>query len=209
MNRKNGDKPTFKQSVILRILTEEEALLLRARPGVSIGVIVIIPRSVGKRGEVITITEKNARGSYITTKFPSGGLEIGEHPFAGAVREARTETGYEIRMDNIIFACGAEYSTTVPGETHYKICVIAKEHKLIGEPIFDGQDEILSVDWRALNDVEHRIPKAQKTTLQPIMEKLMTLDAVYAFELMNFKASVPFVEGVFQVKNPDKDLEEN
>lgn len=189
--------------VIQRILSQEEALALRARPGVSVGVVAVIVKYEDNKAQAITITEKNKRDTYTKTKFPSGGLEFGEHPYAGIKREARTETGYDV--DDIEFVCGAEYSTTIPGETHYKLFFLVRKHVWVGTPIFDGEDEILSVDWCIFGDIEHRIPKTQRSALQPIMNKMMSIDAQYAYALMNTKTSQQWVEGVYDITKPPKD----
>lgn len=192
----------YLKSEILRILPEAEAMSLRVMANVSIGIVVIIPRFNKElnRFELTTITEKNAKDPRIKTKFPSGGLMAGEHPFAGAERETVTETGYKVSKDQFIFVCAAEYSTTVTGETHYKVYVIAPNYIHVGEPIYDGEDMIISVDWRPFKEIERIIPKAQRTGLQPVIEKLKGLNPEYAWALMNERVKMQFVEGVYDIR---------
>lgn len=202
----SGRKVWINNSKVLRILSEEEALNLRARPGVSIAVVIVFTMLVNKKVKVTTITERNRKDTHsdnpVKTKFPSGGLEYGEHPFAAAKRELRTETGWE--TDDFVLAWAAEYSTTVVGETHYKLFVIAKNAKKVGEPIFDGSDEILSVDWRDFETIEEHIVMGQRIGLQPVIEKLCTIDRDYALDLMNMKARMRAMEGTYESKKHEK-----
>ena len=56
---------------------------------------------VAREGEVLLARWTGPRGPEWT--LPGGGLDFGEDPADAAVREVREETGYTVRLDDLLF----------------------------------------------------------------------------------------------------------
>lgn len=80
---------------------------------------------------------------------PSGGLEAGESPEAACLRETFEETGFQVRVKqlvNIKNVAIAEYDVT----THYYLC------EIVGGQItyHDPDDSIEEIDWKKISDFD-------------------------------------------------------
>ena len=62
-----------------------------------------------ERGVLLAHWQEGTNGGWT---LPGGGMEPGEHPEATVVREVREETGYAVRVDEVI----GVGSITIPGE---------------------------------------------------------------------------------------------
>lgn len=62
-----------------------------------------------ERGVLLAHWQEGANGGWT---LPGGGMEPGEHPEATVVREVREETGYAVRVDEVV----GVGSITIPGK---------------------------------------------------------------------------------------------
>ncbi len=82
--------------------------------------------------------------------IPGGGAQPGETPAEAAVREAKEETGLDVRIDRELFR-----EENDRGEHHYFLV-----HPAAGEPVLGGEEALLScaanfyrLDWVPLADL--------------------------------------------------------
>lgn len=185
------------QSAILRIVSEEEALQLRPESGLSVAVVVIIPRFEKNTVETLLIKERNSYNpQVITAKFPSGSMEHQDKDIIAAViRESRMETGYESR--NIQFCFAAEYSSTIQGERHIKVFFLAKDHEKVGDPT---EADILATEWKPFLEIGKisGFPKNQRVALPEIHKKIMGISTEMAYALMNNGTGPAPMEGTVE-----------
>ncbi len=213
---------------IEEILTEEQARTLLPSRTTSIGLILIVPRLIGKTVELLTITERNSYNpTHPTIKFPSFTMKARDgHHENGLCRESVQETDH--LLSDFIFVCGGKYTSSIEGEHHYKLCFLAKKHapaslQVIGLPektsivpttnyvlskkqrprlklYHPKEPGILSVDWRPIDDVEKRIPKSQRTMFGPIIEKVRILSPDHWRYTPDIQSQFSFMEGEYQTK---------
>ncbi|MCC6198862.1 NUDIX domain-containing protein [Candidatus Nomurabacteria bacterium] len=179
------------RSVLYQILSEQEALCLELSSKVSISVILIIPQLPKKGGpEVIIIDEYKRFDQTRKKKFPGGKMEeIDSTVLDAAKREMLEETGFILEDASVCFA--GEFSSTIPGERHYKVYFLVKKYRSSGEP-YKKDSGILS--WEPIEGIEKVVIKNHQYCLYNCIESLKTWNREYAFALMNLNTK-RFYEG--------------
>lgn len=211
---------------IEEILTEEQAMTLQPSRTVSIGQILVVPRIINGKIDLLIIKERNSHNpNYTVDKFPSFTMKARDHGALNTLgREAQPETDHI--MSDFVFVCAGKYSTSIEGEDHYKVCYIAKKHapaslsivghspsvglsvknspvqswKKIPKLYHPTEAGILKVYWKPINEVEKIIPKSQRTMFGPIVEKITSLSRDYWEHTPHIRPEIPFVEGPYQTK---------
>lgn len=212
---------------IEEILTEEQAMALQPSRTVSVGQILVVPRIINGKIDLLMIKERNSHNpNYPVDKFPSFTMKARDHGALNTLgREAQPETDHV--MNDFVFVCAGKYSTSVKGEDHYKVCYIAKrhapaslsivdtpssgDHSIKNSPVLQSwkrvpklyhptEAGILKVYWKPLLEVERTIPKSQRTMFGPIVEKITSLSRDYWEHTPHIRPEIPFVEGPYQTK---------
>ena len=98
---------------------------------------------IKKNNKVLMVRQYVERGD-IVWNFPGGGIEAGETPEGAAIREAKEETGYDVRIIELLFSNGRKYT--------YVAEVIGGELR-IDKDNPDNED-IIDVAWVDVDDVE-------------------------------------------------------
>lgn len=182
-------KPTC--PVLYQTLSVQETLGLKISEKVSVSVILIIPRlSENKVPEVVIIDEYKRFDQQRKKKFPGGKMEEIDTTVLGAAkREMMEETGFILQEAYVCFA--GEFSTTIPGEHHYKVYFLVKKYQSGGRP-YKKDPGILS--WEPIQGIENVVIKNHQYCLCDCIEALKTWSREYAFALMNMNVK-KFYEG--------------
>lgn len=121
---------------------------------------------------ILTVTEKKDPDHYM---LPGGGIEAVESIPEGVMRECYEETGYRVKLsDTVPFFVGETYFF----DAKYYHCVNLFYHATLvdgmqnAEAINQSEDEIASVDWVPVKDINNENCKyvvypAIQTLLQP------------------------------------------
>ena len=99
-----------------------------------------------EKGEILL----QRRGDTNKWGFPGGAIELGETPEMAAVREAKEETGLDVKVGKLIGIytdCDMKYAS---GDEAQSIC-IAYELKVTGGELFCDKDETLELKYFPLN----------------------------------------------------------
>jgi 8-oxo-dGTP pyrophosphatase MutT (NUDIX family) len=98
---------------------------------------------IKKINKILMVRQYVERGDLVWN-FPGGGIEAGETPEGTAIREAKEETGYDVRLIELLFSNGRKYT--------YVAEVIGGELR-IDKDNPDNED-IIDVAWVDIDDVE-------------------------------------------------------
>jgi mutator protein MutT len=94
--------------------------------------------------------------SGIITNFPGGGLELGEAPVEAVSREFQEETGITVAIQELLF-CSQQFQQNPEYPTEQLIHIFYRVERMGGELITHGNnDDVASVEWVSLNDLEHK-----------------------------------------------------
>jgi len=94
--------------------------------------------------------------SGIITNFPGGGLELGEAPVEAVSREFQEETGITVAIQELLF-CSQQFQQNPEYPTEQLIHIFYLVERMGGELITHGNnDDVASVEWVSLNDLEHK-----------------------------------------------------
>ena len=91
--------------------------------------------------------EEKIRGLY---NIPAGKLDFNESIFNGAIREAKEETGYDVKLDSILCIQYLENKNILK--------IIFNASIVSGNVCFD-KDEIMDVRWISIDELERMTDK--------------------------------------------------
>ncbi|MCL2869426.1 NUDIX hydrolase [Candidatus Saccharibacteria bacterium] len=110
---------------------------------IAVGTVII------KDGKILMVQEaQNSKHEQCYKQWcvPTGHLEKGEHIQAAAIREAKEETGYDIKLKNLL----AVFSVT----NYWPLLIYFIGEVISGKPKFD-KNEILDVKWVSLDELNN------------------------------------------------------
>jgi mutator protein MutT len=94
--------------------------------------------------------------SGIITNFPGGGLELGEAPLEAVAREFQEETGLTVAVKELLF-CSQLFQQNPEYPTEQLMHIFYRVERIGGDLTTTGNDDdVASVEWVALNDLEHK-----------------------------------------------------
>lgn len=85
--------------------------------------------------------------------LPGGGLEPGEHPVDGAVREVKEETGYDVRVTSLLGVDSAVIPVSTRGDEMQALRILYRAEILGGELTVEADGTTDDVAWHRLADV--------------------------------------------------------
>jgi ADP-ribose pyrophosphatase YjhB (NUDIX family) len=100
------------------------------------------------------------RNDYDLWNLPGGGLENGEAPWQGVIREVKEETGLDVEITKLI----GIYSKTDKNDI-----VFAFECKIIGGKI-TLNEEAKDIKWFSLNEIPKNFPPKQLERINDLFE---------------------------------------
>lgn len=142
---------------------------------------VIVNVVVEKDGKILMVQEGegNSKGMW---NFPAGHLDESENIFDGAIREAKEETGFDVKLTGLI-----NIQNIVYDNRHLEMVMFAAEI-IGGELTVDGK-EIMNVKFidideiLKMSDKELRCAVARKESLNRFIEnKIYPLDVVSNYD---------------------------
>jgi 8-oxo-dGTP pyrophosphatase MutT (NUDIX family) len=92
-------------------------------------------------GKVLMVRQYVQRGDLVWN-FPGGGIESTETPEQACVREIKEETGYDIRIDKLLYSHGNKYT--------FIARIIRGE--LFLDKTREYNEDLIEVAWVELND---------------------------------------------------------
>lgn len=98
---------------------------------------------IKKDNKVLMVRQYVERGD-IVWNFPGGGIEAAETPQDAAIREAKEETGYDIKLIELLFSNSRKYT--------YVAEVVGGEMRLDKDN--PDNDDIVDIAWVDISDVE-------------------------------------------------------
>lgn len=96
-----------------------------------------------KNNKVLMVKQYVDRGD-IVWNFPGGGIEEGETPEEAAIREAKEETGYNVKLIDLLFANRKKYT--------YVAEIIGGELRLDKDN--PDNEDIIEAGWVDIEDVK-------------------------------------------------------
>ena len=105
---------------------------------------VVAGSVIKKDGKYLLVQEKQPK-AYGLWNLPAGYVDKGEEVEAAAVREAKEESGYDVKLDGLI---GLYHETTKEPVKH-----IFRAH-IVGGELRAQEDEILDVKWLTYDEVK-------------------------------------------------------
>lgn len=85
--------------------------------------------------------------------LPGGGVEPGEHPADGAVREVKEESGYDVRLTALLGVDSAVLSSSATGDDMQALRILYRAEILGGELAVEVDGTTDDVAWHALSEV--------------------------------------------------------
>lgn len=85
--------------------------------------------------------------------LPGGGVEPGEHPADGAVREVKEETGYDVRLTSLLGVDSAVLPISARGDELQALRILYRAEILGGELAVEVDGTTDDVAWHLLRDV--------------------------------------------------------
>lgn len=85
--------------------------------------------------------------------LPGGGLEPGEHPADGAVREVKEETGYDVRLVSLLGVDSAQLPSSGRGDRLQALRIMYRAEIVGGRMTAETDGSTDDVAWHRLADV--------------------------------------------------------
>ena len=85
--------------------------------------------------------------------LPGGGVEPGEHPADGAVREVKEETGYDVRLTSLLGVDSAVLPSSSQGDELQALRILYRAEITGGELAVEVDGTTDDVAWHRLSDV--------------------------------------------------------
>lgn len=112
----------------------------------------LITRGEGADGQILLPHWRDGGMSGWT--LPGGGVEPGEHPADGAVREVKEETGYDVRLMSLLGVDSAVLrGPAAGGEALQALRILYRAEITGGELMVEVGGTTDDVAWHALSDV--------------------------------------------------------
>lgn len=135
---------------------------------------VVVVTIVEKDGKILMIQEAKEK-AYKQWFFPAGHLEKDENIIYGAVREAKEETGYDIKINKLVQI----FSPTVD----YPLMFVFAGEVLSGSKHISDPAEILDIEWIPIGEVPDKDLRIRKRTTE-ILEKYKS-GKLYSVDMIN------------------------
>lgn len=111
----------------------------------------LITRGVGASQQILLPHWREGRMSGWT--LPGGGVEPGEHPADGAVREVKEESGYDVRLTGLLGVDSAVLDSASRGDELQALRILYRAEILGGELTVEAAGSTDDVAWHRLADV--------------------------------------------------------
>ena len=111
----------------------------------------LITRGEGADREILLPHWKDSGMSGWT--LPGGGVEPGEHPADGAVREVKEETGYDVRLTSLLGVDSAVLPSSSQGDELQALRILYRAEITGGELAVEVDGTTDDVAWHRLSDV--------------------------------------------------------
>lgn len=85
--------------------------------------------------------------------LPGGGVEPGEHPADGAVREVKEESGYDVRLTSLLGVDSAVLPTSLSGDAMQALRILYRAEITGGELTVEVDGTTDDVAWHRVIDV--------------------------------------------------------
>lgn len=142
----------------------------------------IIVNVIVKKDDKILMVQENWGNFKGMWNFPAGHLDDGENLFEGAIREAKEETGYDIKLTGLVNIQNAVY------DNRHVIHFVFSAELVGGEVKFD-ENEIMNVEFIEIDEVigmtsdELRVGDLRKESLMKLKKgEILPLSVVSNFD---------------------------
>jgi mutator protein MutT len=119
-----------------------------------------------ERGEVLL----QRRGDFNKWGFPGGAIELGETPQMAAIREAKEETGLDVKVNKLI-GIYTDFNIEYPNGDKAQSLLIAFVLDVIGGEMFCDKEETLELRYFSLDHMPELFCKQHKDFLYDIKSK--------------------------------------
>lgn len=85
--------------------------------------------------------------------LPGGGVDPGEHPADGAVREVKEETGYDVRLTSLLGVDSAVLATSLHGDEMQALRILYRAEIIGGELAVEVDGTTDDVAWHPIASV--------------------------------------------------------
>lgn len=99
-----------------------------------------------KKDEKILMVQEAKEKAYKKWNFPMGRLDEGESIFGGAIREAKEETGYDVKLTSIV---------SIQNYIREDNVKIAFNAEIVSGELSYDLEEVLDVQWISIKDLEN------------------------------------------------------
>ena len=147
----------------------------------------VIVNVIVKQSDKVLMVQENCGIVKGMWNFPAGHLDEGENIFDGAIREAKEETGYDVKLTGLVNIQNAIY------DNRHIIHIVFSAEIVGGEISFD-ENEIMNVEFveidnlLAMTDDELRGGDSRRESLTKIKNgEILPLSAVSNFEFRTNK----------------------